>query len=68
MTDSPKLIWGIKNIATLIGRTEAQTFHMAIKGLIPVKKVGARYVAERGQLIKFFTTPDIPASSKEDAA
>lgn len=48
------LIWGVEAIAELIGRTPRQTFHMLKTGRLPGKKVGGRWVAERGQLLSFF--------------
>ncbi|RZS82069.1 hypothetical protein EV217_2882 [Phyllobacterium myrsinacearum] len=48
------LLWEVDEIAKLIGRTPRQTFHMLKKGELPAKKVGGRWVAERGQLIRFF--------------
>ena len=48
------LIWGASAIAKAIGRTDRQTFHMLEKGILPAKKVGGRWVAERGQLLRFF--------------
>lgn len=48
------LIWGVEAIANLIGRTPRQTFHMLKTEQLPGKKVGGRWVAERGQLLRFF--------------
>lgn len=66
--DQPQLIWGLKNIGDLIGRSQNQTWHLAYKGKIPVKRVGGRWVAERGKLLEFLMTPDAQPSNKEDAA
>ncbi|QFI65227.1 DNA-binding protein [Sinorhizobium alkalisoli] len=49
-----ELVWGVHEIAKLIGRTPRQTFHMLSKGELPARKVGGRWVAERGKLIAFF--------------
>lgn len=49
-----ELIWGVREIAKLIRRNERQTFHLLETGQIPGKKVGGRWVAERGKLIAFF--------------
>jgi hypothetical protein len=49
-----ELVWGAEAIAGLIGSTPRKTFHMLEKGLIPAKKVGNRWVAERGKLLRFF--------------
>ena len=48
------LLWEVTEIAKAIGRTERQTFHLLQSGELPAKKVGGRWVAERGQLIRFF--------------
>lgn len=49
------LIWGVEEIAKLIGRTERQTYHMIKAGHLPVvKQVGERYVASRSKLVAFF--------------
>nr|WP_026479354.1 hypothetical protein [Ahrensia sp. 13_GOM-1096m] len=52
--DSVDLIWGAEEIAKLIGRSRRSTFHMLEKGELPAKRVGSRWVAERGKLISFF--------------
>jgi len=52
--ESLELIWEVAEIAKLIGRTERQTFHMLQSGQLPAKKVGGRWVAERGTIIRFF--------------
>ena len=49
-----ELIWGASEIAKLIGRSQRATFHMLDTGELPAKKVGGRWVAERGKLIAFF--------------
>jgi len=48
------LVWGCTGIAKIIGRSARATFHMLEKGELPAKKVGGRWVAERGKLIAFF--------------
>ncbi|MEZ0002048.1 hypothetical protein ABIA18_003845 [Sinorhizobium fredii] len=52
--DSMDLIWGAAEIAKLIGRSPRATFHMLDNGELPAKKVGGRWVAERGNLLRFF--------------
>ncbi|MQW38152.1 DNA-binding protein [Sinorhizobium meliloti] len=52
--DSIDLIWGVEAVAKIIGRTERQTFHLLSTGQLPAKKVGGRWVAERGNLLRFF--------------
>lgn len=54
-TESPlDLVWGIKAIAKLIGRTERQTYAMCDAGQLPVRRVGQRWVAKREALDRFF--------------
>ena len=57
MTDDSKpldLVWGVRSISNLIGRTERQTFHLLSCGQLPAKKVGERWVAKRDALTRFF--------------
>lgn len=51
------LVWEVSEIARIIGRTPRQTFHMLKNGELPAKKVGGRWVAERGKLLSFFMEP-----------
>ncbi len=49
------LVWGVGEIAKLIGRSYQQTYHMITGGKLPiVKQVGERYVVSRAKLIAFF--------------
>jgi hypothetical protein len=49
------LVWGVDEIAKLIGRNYRQTYHMIQSDHLPmVKQVGERYVASRQKLIEFF--------------
>lgn len=48
------LVWEVEAIAKLIGRTPRQTFYLLSSGQLPAKKVGNRWVAERGKLLRFF--------------
>jgi hypothetical protein len=50
------LLWGIREIAKEIGRSERQTFHLASTGQIPVGKIGGRHVASRSKLRARFAT------------
>lgn len=54
MRENMQLVWEVSEIAKIIGRSNRQTFHMLNKGELPAKKVGGRWVAERGKLIAFF--------------
>lgn len=49
-----ELVWGAEEIAKIIGRSPRVTFHLLTTGAIPARKVGGRWVAERGKLIAFF--------------
>lgn len=53
-----ELLWGASAIAKVIGRTDRQVFHLLEQGAIPAKRVGGRWVAERTQLMNFFTAAD----------
>ena len=46
-------IWEVSNIARLIGRSRAQTFHLIYTGALDgcVKKVGGTWVGSRRKLI-----------------
>ncbi|UVC17576.1 DNA-binding protein [Mesorhizobium onobrychidis] len=48
------LVWGAVEIGKEINRKPRQTFHMLETGLLPAKKVGNQWVAERGKLRAFF--------------
>ncbi|RUT92558.1 DNA-binding protein [Mesorhizobium sp. USDA-HM6] len=52
--NSIELVWGAEAISLLIGAKPRQTFHLLETGQIPAKKVGGRWVAERGKLTRFF--------------
>lgn len=48
-----EVVWGCAEIAKVIGRSTRATFHMLEKGELPARKVGKRWVAERGKLLRF---------------
>lgn len=48
------LIWGARDIAGAINLNIRQTFYALETGAIPAKKVGGKWVAERGALRAFF--------------
>ncbi len=52
-TNEIDLVWEVKYIAKVIGRTERQTFHLLASGQLPARKIGDRWVAERNKLIRF---------------
>lgn len=54
-TESSPFIWGARDIAKAIGKTERATFHMLERGVIPARRVGARWVADRAALLGFLS-------------
>ncbi|RWK79660.1 MAG: DNA-binding protein [Mesorhizobium sp.] len=60
-SDALDLVWEVEEIAKLIGRSPRQTFHLLASGQLPAKKVGNRWVAERGKLRAFFLGEDAAA-------
>lgn len=48
------LVWGARDIAKIIGRSEQATFGMLENGELPAKKVNGKWVTERSKLIAFF--------------
>ncbi|RWG04044.1 DNA-binding protein [Mesorhizobium sp.] len=48
------LVWGAVEIGKEINRKPRQAFHMLEQGLLPARKVGNQWVAERGKLRAFF--------------
>lgn len=57
MSNKPSsiLVWGAKSIADELGVGHRKAFYLLEKGAIPARKVGDRWVAERGELRAFFT-------------
>ncbi|EJC77676.1 hypothetical protein Rleg10DRAFT_6388 [Rhizobium leguminosarum bv. trifolii WSM2012] len=56
--ESFELVWGVEEIAKLIDRTPRQTFHiLKTERLKGVKKVGGRWVAQRGTFKTNFIEP-----------
>ena len=54
MTDLD-LIWGASAIAATIKRTRRATYGMLESGVLPARKVMGRWVAERNELVGFFS-------------
>lgn len=52
-SDSSPIIWGARSIAATIGKTERATFHLLERGVIPSRKVGHQWVADRDALLSF---------------
>lgn len=48
------LIWGIDGISKAIGLSFPATAYMLKQGQLPAKKIGERWVIERGELAAFF--------------
>jgi hypothetical protein len=48
------LIWGVTNIAELIGRTPRQTYHLLSCGALPAAKIGNRWVTSTEALTRCF--------------
>ena len=48
--EEPFMLWGAKAIGAEIKRTPRQAFYLLEAGLLPAKKVGALWTAERGAL------------------
>jgi hypothetical protein len=53
-TEAIDLLWGAKAIGDEINKTVRQTFHLLETGMLPARKVGKHWVAERGTLHAFF--------------
>ena len=49
------LLWGAREIAAALGRTERQVFHMLEAGDIPpARQIGRRWVVSRKKLLELF--------------
>lgn len=53
-TDKLDLIWGCAAIAAALGVTERAAYHMLEAGVLPARKIGARWVASRKKLEAHF--------------
>jgi hypothetical protein len=51
----PDPIWGAAAIGRVIGRNPRQTFFLLESGLLPAKKIGARWVASKRKLLATLT-------------
>ena len=60
--NADEVVWGAAEIAKVINRTPRQTFGLLEAGQLPAKKVGGRWTAVRGQLVRFFT--DHPVNTR----
>ena len=53
-SDALDLVWGIKAIGSVIGRSDRQTYDMLVSGHLPARQVGHRWVAKREAIERFF--------------
>ncbi len=53
MTRVPDYVWGASAIASLLNVSTRQAYYMLEQGLIPARKVGAKWVVSRQQLDQF---------------
>ena len=56
-----KPIWGVRNIARVIDRTERATYYLLENGALPAKKVQGRYVSTQRVLIEALTPESVAA-------
>lgn len=49
------LIWEVKGIAAFIGLSERQTYHLLSNGMLPARKLGDKWFAQKDQLVRFFS-------------
>lgn len=66
MQNDPKkldLVWGAREIGAVLGTNEPRTYALLSSGLIPAKRVGRTWCANRSELLAFFTMT--PAASKQ---
>jgi excisionase family DNA binding protein len=49
------LVWGADAIAQALGVSRRQAFHLLEKGLIPARKVGAKWCTQREDLRRHFS-------------
>jgi hypothetical protein len=53
------LLWGANEVGRAIGRDERQAVRLLQTGAIPARKVGGKWVVERGALRAFFGRPEL---------
>jgi hypothetical protein len=62
-TDTPDdLLWGVREIGQAIRRSDRQTYHLLMRGLLPGRKIGASWVASRRKLFAALMGDDTAAS------
>jgi hypothetical protein len=52
---SSDLVWGVRPISVVLGRTERATYHMLVNGQLPAQLVGGRWVASKTGLRQHFS-------------
>lgn len=50
---APTILWGARTIASTICKTERATLHMLERGVLPARKVGGQWVADRDALLAY---------------
>jgi hypothetical protein len=50
-TEVSNLVWGARDIARVLGRSERSTFHLLESGHLPARRVGGRWVVSRKKLL-----------------
>ena len=56
--DLGDVLWGAEEIGKAIGRTPKQTYRLLESGLIPAKKISARWVSNRSALRRAFSVDE----------
>jgi hypothetical protein len=51
-TEVSDLVWGARDIARVLGRSERSTFHLLESGHLPARRVGGRWCASRQKLLE----------------
>jgi hypothetical protein len=51
-TEVSDLVWGARDIARVLGRSERSTFHLLESGHLPARRVGGRWCASRRKLLE----------------
>lgn len=57
-SETMDLVWGAREIARAIKRTERQVFYLLQTGALPARRVGGRWCADRQALRRFFQTTE----------
>jgi len=58
-TESPEdILWGVAEIGKAIHRSDRQTYHLLMRGLLPARKIGSTWVGSRRKLLTTLTGDD----------